>query len=171
MIAKIILALWRLAKWERIPKLPRGMLSERYTALGSDQSRVLARLGARSPNGVRVALKRAKVGTIPELVDLLQHFTPRRRLLHKLDLMLTRITFSTPYHPHRRAILADQREEQRQAADPDRRRIKATARIFAAIDSEFAVNTNPVGKKKAPDGAIFSQSNDVPPEGLEPTTN
>lgn len=129
-MAAIIRALWRLAKWERIPKLPRGMLSERYSTLGDDQSRVLARLGARSPNGVRVALKRAKVGTIPELVRLLTHFSPRRRLLHKLDLMLTRITYSTPYHPHRRAIIADQQAEARRRADPDRKRIEAAARCF-----------------------------------------
>lgn len=131
MILKLLRALWELRKWELIPKLPRGMLAESYRALHEDEARVAARLGARSPTGVKVALKRAGVGTIPELVAQLDHFTPRRRLLRRLDQMIDRATYSTPYHPYQRAIVTDARRAHRRASEVETmRRIEAAARVF-----------------------------------------
>lgn len=131
MITKIIRALLLLRMRDRIPKLPRAMLAEKYQRLDRAHERVLARLGARSPNGVRVALKRAGVETIPDLVAQLEHFRARRRVGERLRKMVGKFFGATQYHPHQRAIVEDGRRARRRKADAEMtRRIEQAARAF-----------------------------------------
>jgi hypothetical protein len=105
MLAKLIRALWSIRNFERIPKLPRGMLAERYEEYTRQDGRVLHRLGARSPAGVKVALKRAGVGTVPELIELLDHYKPSHRFRDRLSRMAGRFFNAEDHHPHRSEIL------------------------------------------------------------------
>lgn len=130
MIGKIIYELLRLRMWERIPKLPRGMLSARYEQLGRDDRRVIARLGARDPRGVSVALKRAKAADVNELVSRLDHFTPRRRIMRRLNKMIDRLTYGTRAHPHGRQLMLDRRAARRSNDVEIMRRVKAAVELF-----------------------------------------
>lgn len=132
MIMKLLRVLWRLAKWERIPRLPRGMLAESYRRqLAEDEARVVSRLGARSPGGLRIAMRRAGAANVDELVEQLDHFRVRRRVMRNLDRMINRATFSTPYDPHQRAIDQAARRKSRGAASAGRqRRIVSVGEAF-----------------------------------------
>lgn len=96
----------------RIPPLPRGMLASRYDPLEmtAEERRVLARLGARDPMGIKLAMKRANVTTINELVAHLEHHQPKRNAEDRLLRSLGKARGGTPYHPHQRAVLAGARQ-------------------------------------------------------------
>jgi hypothetical protein len=131
MIGAIIQFLWRIANRDKIPKLPRGMLAGHYDAITEDERRVIARMGARDPLGVRVAMKRARAGDVDELVDQLEHYKPRREILRRIDRMITRALYATDYHPHRIDILQTAREARKaRAAAEAARRLKATIKAF-----------------------------------------
>lgn len=123
---KIAYELLRLRLWERIPTLPRGMLSARYDSISTDERRVLARLGARDPRGINLALKRAGAADVDELVSGLEHFAPRRHVIRRINLMIDRVTMGSRRHPHGRELTEDRRAERR-AADIDTEcRLRAT---------------------------------------------
>jgi len=109
-IGQIIRALIRIRNYERIPKLPRGMLASKYQAIDHDESRVLARMGARDPRGVRVAMRRAGVEDVDLLVAGMDHHKARRRVRRRISSMIGRWLRATDYHPHQSEILKDQRE-------------------------------------------------------------
>lgn len=104
MIRGLLRAFYWIRNYERIPKLPRGFLSASYAALNRAERRVLARLGARDPRGIRFALKRAKLHDVEQLIDQLEHQTPKRRVTTRIINGLTRIMGSSHEHPHRREI-------------------------------------------------------------------
>lgn len=130
MLYKIIRALWRIKNYDRIPRLPRGMLAGRYESISPEQRRVLARLGARDPAGVQVRLKRAGVETVEELVAQLEHQRPARRLRRRIRLMLGRWVGGTDYHPTQKAILAGARRAKHRADVETEQRLKAAMRAF-----------------------------------------
>lgn len=135
MIGKVIYELLRLRMWERIPKLPRGMLSARYEQIGREDRRVIARLGARDPRGVEVVLKRTKAADVNELVSRLDHFTPRRRVMRRLNKMIDRLTYGTRSHPHGRALMIDRRAARRSNDAEILRRVRAAAEMFNPKES------------------------------------
>jgi hypothetical protein len=98
MIAKILSYLLTIRNYERIPKLPRGMLRGRYEQLSRDEDRVLARFGARDPVGVRVAMRRHGVSSVDDLVEQLEHYSPARRIMRRIARALTRGSYSRPPH-------------------------------------------------------------------------
>lgn len=89
--------------WEYIPPLPR-MLASRYEGLTSDEIRVMARYGIRSPSGLKLAMKKYGATNIDDLVLHLEHHRPRRRMLDRLKKMFFRGTYGTSYHPHAKEI-------------------------------------------------------------------
>lgn len=101
---------------DRIPRLPRGMLSTEYTTISRDDARVLARLGARSPSGVQIALKRAGATSVNELVQQLQHHRPRRNIRQRWSRALDRLLRASDKHPYRADVLSDARHARRRAA-------------------------------------------------------
>ncbi len=129
MIGNIIQALIRIRNYERIPRLPRGYLAGEYDIIDADARRVLARFGARDPIGMKRALRRAKVDDVDQLVERLEHYTPKRRLARRIVLMLGRINGGSESPPHRQQIMqatkASSRDEQAM-----RRRIKNVKRAI-----------------------------------------
>lgn len=124
----MILTIWRrlfkLLPFQKIPKLPRGMLSSRYERLTHDERRVLARMGARDPRGVRVLLKRARVKTVDELA--LQHQQPDRHWRERIYAVVCHVFKGTPYNPHRREIIAALRPVKRNTAEVKQRLERVT---------------------------------------------
>lgn len=132
MLIKLIKELWRIKLRDRIPKLPRGMLATEYSEISEDERRIMARMGIRSPSGVKLAMKRAKVKSIEELVAQLKHHTPRRRAGEKLFKMFGRLFGSRGYDPHREAL---RRESKRNSTDKALQvRVKEVSRRFYEID-------------------------------------
>lgn len=132
MIVKLLKVLWRIKNKERIPKLPRGMLATEYREITEDQRRIMARMGIRSPSGVNLALKRAKVKTTEELIALLKHHQPRRRMGEKLCLMIGRLFGSYGYDPHRSQLI---KEAKRSPADIAlKTRVKDISKRFYELD-------------------------------------
>lgn len=64
----------------------------------------MARLGARDPKGVKAAMRRYGVSTVQELVDLLEHYKPKRNIGHRLRVGLGRLFGGTDHDPHAEAI-------------------------------------------------------------------
>lgn len=88
-----------------IPPLPR-MYSTDFAPdeLTDDERRALARLGARDPRGLRLAMKRHGVDTLPDLIAVLEHHQPKRRIWHRLTFALGRLSGGVPYDPHAESI-------------------------------------------------------------------
>ena len=121
-ISLIIRDMIRLRNYERIPKLPRGMLASHYEALTEDEARVVARMGARDPASVRIAMKRADAANVDELVGQLEHYRARRHIGARANKMLDRFFHSTPYHPHREEIIREVNSRPRNREIKDRLR-------------------------------------------------
>jgi hypothetical protein len=113
MIGKLYRALIKILPKQRIPKLPRGMLASEYNGMTLDERRVLARLGARDPKGIKLAMQRAGVGTVQELIDQLEHQQPRRDFERRLNRLICAMQNALPYDPHQREILMDARAAKR----------------------------------------------------------
>lgn len=105
MIANIVKALLRIRNYERIPKLPRGYLAGEYDVIDDHARRVLARFGARDPIGVQRALRKANADDVDQLVERLEHYTPKRRLGHRIVQMLGRINGGSQSPAHRQEIM------------------------------------------------------------------
>jgi hypothetical protein len=95
----------RIRNYERIPKLPRGMLASAYDSVPEPARRAMARMGIRDVAGLKVAMRRAGVDNVDDLVANLAHHRAQRRIGRKLMLALTRMLGAVDYVPHRREIL------------------------------------------------------------------
>jgi hypothetical protein len=113
---------------DRIPPLPRGMLATRYDDIPADERRVLARMGARDPIGVRLAMKRHKAESIDDLVSKLEHYEAERRTKERINNAIGRLVGGTPYPPHQKEILRDERERAK-AKKGDQKEIEMRVRI------------------------------------------
>jgi len=82
------------------------MLANRYDSdnVTRDEWRVLDRIGARDPAGIKRAMKRYKVDNIPDLVAVLEHHQPKRKSLHRLKRALGRLVGDYNYDPHAREV-------------------------------------------------------------------
>ena len=103
--------LLRILPYQRIPKLPRGMLSAEYLTFDEDTRRVIARLGSRDPRGVKVAMKKYDAETVDELVGKLEHHRVSREFHRRLNDLLCHWTNSTNYDPNGEALARDARRE------------------------------------------------------------
>lgn len=130
MLADILRAVWALRNYDRIPKLPR-VLAGKYKSISSDDGRVLARLGARCPQGVKAAVRRAGARSAPELAGQLEHYRPDRRFLARVDRMIGRFFGALDYEPHREQLLQAARRSRRSDRDPE------TARHIKHVIEEF----------------------------------
>jgi hypothetical protein len=94
-------ALWKIFNRQYIPPLPR-MLATNYNSdeLTNDQSRVLARIGARDPAGIKRAFKIYQVDNINDLVAVLEHYQPRRNVRRRLYMALARLSGGYLHDPH-----------------------------------------------------------------------
>lgn len=103
MLYKLSQVLWMLSNRDYIPKLPRGMLATKYdeNAVTSDQWRVLDRIGARDPAGIKRAMKKYQVDSLEDLVAVLEHHKPKRNFKRRLMTALGRLApGSFPRDPH-----------------------------------------------------------------------
>lgn len=117
----------------RIPPLPHGMLASHYESedMTPEERRVLARLGARDPTGIKLAMRRAGVKTVDELVKHLEHYQPKRNAGDRIVSGLGKAWGGTRYHPHQKAILAGARESRKIAAAHEiEQRVKQTRKAF-----------------------------------------
>jgi hypothetical protein len=113
MIRALLKYLLRIANYDRIPRLPKGMLATKYDAVPDDARRVMARLGIRDVVGLKVRLKRAKVEHVDDLVAQLEHFQPERKLQRRLSVAIGRVLHASDFPPHRAEIVADARRQNR----------------------------------------------------------
>ncbi len=102
MLRKLYKTLWEITNRDNIPKLPRGMLATKYNEsdVSTEQWRVLHRIGARDPAGIKRAMKRHKVDNIPDLVALLEHHKPRHRFSIRLENAIGRVLGGHKRDPH-----------------------------------------------------------------------
>lgn len=70
------------------------------TDVSSSQWRVLHRIGARDPAGIKRAMKKYQVDNIPDLVALLEHHQPRHRFRDRLFTALGRVAGGYKTDPH-----------------------------------------------------------------------
>lgn len=126
MLKGLLRALLHIRNYERIPKLPRGMLASEYKALSREDARVMARLGARSPSGVHIALQRAGVDRVEELMRGLKHYRPQRHIRRRWNRIVNRFLLASDDEPHRQDVLADARRDRRRGRHPEvEQRLKA----------------------------------------------
>lgn len=78
------------------------MLATKYqeSDVTREQWRVLHRIGARDPAGIKRAMKRYKVDNIPDLVALLEHHQPRHRFAIRLENAIGRVLGGHKRDPH-----------------------------------------------------------------------
>lgn len=126
--------LWRtlaaIRNADRIPKLPRGMLATHYEHLTRQDREVLARLGARDPIGIKVAMKRYKVTSVEELLKLLEHQQPRRKIFYRIRQAVGRLLGGYANDPHREAILRDERARRAAKNIELEQRVKSVSDTF-----------------------------------------
>jgi hypothetical protein len=128
-LRKLWLALASIRNYDRIPRLPR-MLAGEYQTMTRQEREVLARLGARDPIGIKVAMRRYGVSTIEELAAVLEHQQPRRRVGHRLWLAIGRVVGGQPYQPHAEEIRKLARQKQNRQQVEIEQRIKNTVKEF-----------------------------------------
>lgn len=82
------------------------MLARKYdeSNVTRDEWRVLDRIGARDPAGIKRAMKRYKVDNINDLVAVLEHHQPRRKMGQRLYNAIGRVIGGTSYDPHAREV-------------------------------------------------------------------
>lgn len=82
------------------------MLATKYNEmdLTRDEWRVLDRIGARDPAGIKRAMKKHGVDNIPDLIAKLEHYQPRRRFWERLDNAIGRVVGGTKHDPHAQEI-------------------------------------------------------------------
>jgi hypothetical protein len=82
------------------------MLAAEYDSesVTRDEWRVLDRVGARDPAGIKRAMKKHKVDNIPDLVALLEHHQPERKPFYRLKQALGRLVGEYNYDPHAREV-------------------------------------------------------------------
>lgn len=101
MIAKIFRKLWTITYRQRIRTIPARWLSTEFRSASRDEWRVMARLGARSPHGVRAQVKRRRLADADEYARQLEHFRPIRALKRRISRMAGRALNAHDYIPHR----------------------------------------------------------------------
>ncbi len=79
------------------------MLATKYDELDvtANEWRVLHRIGARDPVGIKRAMKKYNVDNIPDLVSVLEHHQPQRKTLQRLLTALGRVVGGYGYNPHK----------------------------------------------------------------------
>lgn len=131
MLKDFFRAVWNIKNYDRIPKLPSGMLAGQYHSIPRGEARVLARMGARCPAGVKFAMKRAGVDTVEDLARQLEHYQPRRRMTERLNLLVSHFFGAQPNIPHREQIQRAARRSRRAAIDADTvDRVKSAIELF-----------------------------------------
>lgn len=77
-VRKFHKVLFKVKTRQRLPRIPR-MYANKYQRPGVsfDEARVFARVGARSPEGVQMVMKKLRVKTVNELIARLPHRTYR----------------------------------------------------------------------------------------------
>lgn len=83
------------------------MLASRYEEMDvtRDQWRVLDRIGARDPAGIKRAMKKYQVDTMEELIALLEHHKPQRKVKQRFINALGRLVpGSYPHDPHEKEV-------------------------------------------------------------------
>lgn len=118
LLKEFIRTVWRIRNYERIPKLPR-VLAGKYKSISTDEARVLNRLGARCPQGVQAAVRRAGVSDGGQLAGQLEHYRPARRFMARLDRLIGRFFGALDYEPHREQIAQVGRRARRAQRDPE----------------------------------------------------
>ena len=106
MFYKLYRLLYFISNRDYIPKLPRGMLARKYDErdVTRDEWRVLDRIGARDPDGIKRAMKKYKVDNIPDLVAVLEHHQPQRKPGQRLKNALGRVVGGYSYDPHAKEV-------------------------------------------------------------------
>ena len=130
----MMLKIWRtffmIYNASRIPRLPR-MLASDYETIPRDVVDVMRRLGCRDPRGVRAAMKRYGVNTIPELVEILEYQNAKRHVKNRFWLAVGRVVGGMDEIPHKSEIIASTRKNKRnQGIVEIRQRVKIAKEVF-----------------------------------------
>lgn len=120
-IAKVRRHFFGMKTKDRLARLPR-LLSSEYDPrlLDGDTIRLMNKTHVRSPEGIRVLLRRNQVETVDELIDLLPHNYKRRDVRQRVYLWLQHLFGVTDYEPSVRPFLRRLKAEGRLASDRTR---------------------------------------------------
>jgi len=82
------------------------MLASNYDEMevSRDEWRVLDRIGARDPAGIKRAMKRYKVDNIQDLIAVLEHHKPRRRFWERVNTAIGRVVGGYKHDPHAQEV-------------------------------------------------------------------
>jgi hypothetical protein len=101
MLNKLLNTIYYFKNRDYIPPTPKAYKTKYSTDdVTEEQWRVLRRLGARSPHGIKQALEKHNCSSVDELIEHLQHYTPQRRVKRRLWLALGRMVGGMPYDPN-----------------------------------------------------------------------
>lgn len=106
MIKKLLKTIYFLTNRDKIPRLPSRMYANHFddTDATQDDWRVLARLGARDPQGIKVAMRRHGVSSPTELAKQLEHYQAQRRVGERWRRALIRLSGGKEVDPHHEEI-------------------------------------------------------------------
>lgn len=130
MIGMIWRKLWTITFRQRIKRIPGRWLSTDFKTASADEWRVMARIGARSPHGVRAQVKRRGLTDADQYARQLEHFRPIRALRRRISRMAGRALRATDYQPHRAAMARRRRQMRPQVTNIRIEEVKALWRRF-----------------------------------------
>lgn len=136
MLNKIFQWLYFFTNWDRIPPLPRGFYGADYDrdTLKEDERRVLSRIGARDPYGIKRAMKKHKVNTIAELEEKLLHYKPKRRVWERFIEGIGNLWGGYDHNPHAKALYEDFKRSKSKPNKEIEARLKRTQKLFRKED-------------------------------------
>lgn len=118
MLYKLYVLLLQIRNADRIPKIPRMWRSE-YARDGVSQKEwdILVKMGARDPNGIRIAMKRYGASSEKELYEMIEFYKPQLRPYARLIGALKRFVGgygSDPNAPLIRQLVTPDRQNKAQ---------------------------------------------------------
>lgn len=117
-LQRLIRYLVQIYNWQRIPRLP-WMLAADYDDVDSPERRVMARVGARDPRGVKQAMRKYGVDNVNDLVALLEHQEAKQQIAERAELMANRLIGGSAQPAHQVAIMEDARRAKRRKNNDD----------------------------------------------------
>lgn len=104
MIKRLIKYLLHLKPKEKLGRVP-NMFATEFKSFSDSDARAMARLGIRSPSGLKSAMRKYRVNSVDDLIDRLDHHKPKRHVWRRLRNIFSRWAGGYDYVPHRQEIM------------------------------------------------------------------
>jgi uncharacterized protein (DUF111 family) len=106
MIRKLLNIFFFLNAKRKIKHLPYGILATKYHAidLTPDIEKIMCRYGIRDVSAVNIVMKKHRVNSIIELIEILEHEQIKRNVIRRIELSILRVVGGSKTNPNRDAI-------------------------------------------------------------------